>query len=178
MSVAKLLKDLQLLARRNPPGKTKLEMQDTLAVLRERIHDQFDGQVLEFSTRIINLDWSPEAATIQIQSPVPKHRPSKAMPFVLTAVPTHVIPMSRETAMAISSRKPMRFRGRLKFIDHDFSSVRLPTRSLFSVRSADYKLVATVGVFVTEDYSVSIGDDEILRIQPTTDDPVDQDAGE
>lgn len=170
MSVELFFKEMQLLARRVPVGNTKLEQEDSLAKLRKEIHAKFDGVILEYKVRISSIDWRNEIATIKTQSPIRKYKPSRRMPFNITTTQQLAIPMSRDEAGDLQTRKPLLFRGTLSFLDKKFGAVGRPpkTQSIFWIRNDNYKSVTSIGTFITEDYAVAIGDDEIfaLHVEP------------
>lgn len=168
MPVELFFKEMQLLARRVPVGNTKLEQEDSLEKLREEIHTKFDGVILEFDTRIESVDWRNDLATIRTQSPIRKYNPSARLPFNLTnQFQPLAIPLSREATSSLNTRKPLKMRAKLKFIDGGGVVAKPPTsQSVFVVRSENYKQVISVGTFITEDYSIFLGDEEVFATQP------------
>lgn len=168
ISVELFVKEMQLLARRNQPGKTKLEQEDTLSKLLHTIHDEFDGVEIEYDVMIVSVDWRSGMATIRTASPVPRYKPSRQLPFNITTTQPLSISMTREEAAAINSRKPLKFRGKLKFLDGKWGVVGRPpeSQSLFWIRSEDYKQVISIGTFIAEDYAVWVGDDELFAVHP------------
>ncbi|WP_146535207.1 hypothetical protein [Rubripirellula reticaptiva] len=167
VTVEVFVKEMQLLARRNPPGKSELERQDTLSNLRQAIHDAFDEVDLEFEVKIIGVDWKTGMGTFRTSSRVPSYKPSRKMPFKITSTQPLSIPMTREQAAQINTRKPLKVRGTLRFLDKQWGSVGRPPKSqlMFTIRSEDYKQVQSIGTFITEDYVVSVGDDELYAAQ-------------
>ncbi|WP_442511666.1 hypothetical protein SH528x_003375 [Novipirellula sp. SH528] len=168
MPVEIFFKEMQLLARRVPVGTTKLEQEDSLKKLREEIHAKFDGVILQYDARIESVDWRNDLATIKTQSPIRKYKPSAKLPFNITTTQPIAIPMSREEAGALQTRKPLVFRGTLSFQDGKWGAVGRPpaSQSIFWIRSENYKKVISIGTFITEDYSVSLGNDEVFAIHP------------
>jgi hypothetical protein len=169
MPVEMFFKEMQLLARRVPVGSTKLEQEDSLKKLREEIHAKFDGVILQYDTRIESVDWQNDLAIIKTQSPIRKYTPSARLPFNLTNQYQPIgIPLSREESKSLNARKPLILRGALKFIDGGLGLVAKPpvSQSVFVVRSENYKQVISIGTFITEDYSISLGDDEIFAMHP------------
>ncbi|TWU23209.1 hypothetical protein Pla52o_27450 [Novipirellula galeiformis] len=166
MPVEMFFKEMQLLARRVPVGKTKLEQEDSLATLREQIHAKFDDVVLEYRVRIKGVTWKDGLATIQTSSPIHKHKPSARFPFHISPTQPLAIPMSREDATELQTRKPLTFRGKLSFQDGKWGIVGRPpkSQSVFYVKSEDYKQIVSIGTFVTEDYAILIGDEEIFSL--------------
>ena len=141
---------------------------DSLTKLREKIHAKFDGVTLQYDARIESVDWLNDLATIKTRSPIRKYKPSARLPFNITTTQPIVIPMSREEAGGLQTRKPLVFRGTLSFQDGKYGAVGRPptSQSIFWIRSEHYKQVISIGTFITEDYSVSLGDDEIFAIHP------------
>ncbi len=168
MPVELFFKEMQLLARRVPVGNTKLEKEDSLKKLQEEIHAKFDGTILEFDARIKSVDWRNDMATIATHSPMSKYKPSARLPFLITPRQPIVIPMSREEVGALQTRKPLVFRGTLSFKKGVYGAVGRPpvSQSLLLVRSESYKHVFSIGTFITEDYSVSLGNDELFALHP------------
>ncbi|KAA1258020.1 hypothetical protein LF1_05110 [Rubripirellula obstinata] len=171
MPVELFFKEMQLLARRVPVGNTKLEQEDSLKKLREEIHAKFDGVILQYDARFESVDWRNDLATIKTRSPIRKYKPSSRLPFNITTTQPLAIPASREEAGALQTRKPLVFRGTLCFQDGKWGAVGRPpkSQSIFWIRSENYKQVVSIGTFITEDYSVSLGDDEIFSMHPDQD---------
>ena len=166
MPVERFFKEMQLLARRVPVGNTKLEKEDSLAKLREEIHAEFDGVILEYKVRITSVDWRNGFATIKTESPIRKYKPSARMPFTFTMMQPLKVALSREEAANLNRRKPLRFLGTLKFLGGK-SVIHGQQPKLFSafwIRHELYKPFNTVGAFVSESYSVFIGDDEVFAV--------------
>ncbi|KLU02304.1 hypothetical protein RISK_005370 [Rhodopirellula islandica] len=168
MPVELFFKEMQLFARRVPVGNKKLEQEDSLKKLREEIHVKFDGVILQYDARIESVDWRNELATIKTHSPIRKYKPSARLPFNITTTQPIVIPMSRGEAGALQTRKPLVFCGTLSFQDGKWGAVGRPpaSQSIFWIRSENYKQVISIGTFITKDYSVSLGDEEIFAIHP------------
>ncbi|TWU23211.1 hypothetical protein Pla52o_27470 [Novipirellula galeiformis] len=66
----------------------------------------------------------------------------------------------------MQTRKPLTFRGKLSFQDGKWGIVGRPpkSQSVFYVKSEDYKQIVSIGTFVTEDYAILIGDEEIFSL--------------
>ncbi len=169
MTVELFFKEMQLLARRVPVGNTKLDQEDSLKKLREEIHAKFDGIILKYDARIESVEWKDDVARIKTSSPIRKYKPSARLPFKFTTTQPIAIPMSRDIAGALQTRKPLVFRGTLSFLDGKWGAVGRPpaSQSIFGLRSENYKQVSSIGAFITEDYSVAIGDEEIFAVHPT-----------
>ncbi len=168
MTVELFFKEMQLLARRVPVGQSKLEHEDSLKQLRTEIHGKFDGVILQYDARIESVEWRKDLATIKTQSPIRKYKPSASMPFNITPTQPIAIPMTREEAGALQTRKRLVFRGTLSFQDGKHGAVAQPptSQSLFWIRNENYKQVVSIGTFITEDYSVFLGDEEIFSMRP------------
>ena len=166
MPVEKFFKEMQLLARRVPVGKTKFEKEDSLAELRKAIHETFDDVIVEYDVRITSVDWKNGMASIKTQPAIDKYKPSRRLPFKITALPLLVIPMSRAEAVALPTRKPLVFQGLLSLREGGLRWNSRPpkSQSIFWVRHEDYKHVLSIGTFFTEDYSVRIGKDLIFSV--------------
>ncbi len=168
MPVELFFKEMQLLARRVPVGNTKLEQEDSLSKLREEIHAKFDGVILEYDARVESVDWRNDMATIRTLSPIRKYKPSARLPFNLTnQFQPLSLPLSRDDTSSLNTRKPLKLRGTLKFIDGGWGLVAKPpiSQSVFVVRSENYKQVISIGTFITEDYSITLGEDEIFAMR-------------
>ncbi len=167
MPVELFFKEMQLLARRVPVGNTKLDQEDSLAKLREEIHVKFDGVILEYKVRIASIDWRNDVVSIKTQSPIRKYKPSARMPFNISTTQPLAIPMSRDEAGSLQTRKLLVFRGTLTFLDGKWGAVGRPPKSqaVFWIRSEYYKTVQSIGTFITEDYSIAIGDDEVFALR-------------
>ncbi len=164
MSPQVFLKQLQLLGRRHPPGGTKFEQDDRRAALRAKIKEQFAGQLLEYKVRIVDVDWRDGRATIRTATPTPRHRASRQNPFTISFLYSLSIPMSREQAAAIDIRKPLLFRGRMIYEDQKYGAIARPpiSQMLFTVRSQYYSSITPICSFMTDDYAVYVGDEELF----------------
>lgn len=171
MPVERFVKEMQLLSRRVPVGATKLEKSVSLEKLQQEIHDQFDGTLLEYEARIESVDWNHGMATIKARSPIRSHKGSRPLPFTFTMFQPLKIPMTQEEAAKLPTRKPLLFRGTLNFLKGKtvVHGQQPKLYSVFWIRHSEYKPLNTVGAFVTEDYSVSLGDDEIFSVHPDQD---------
>lgn len=169
--VERFFKEMQLLARRVPVGNTKLDQEDSLKTLRLKIHEEFDGAILEYAARVDAIDWSNEMATFKTLSPISAYKPSAALPFKITKTQSLSIPLSRSATAGVNTRKPLKFRGKLLFVDGKYGSIGRPpaTQSVFSIQNSQYKGIVSIGTFITDNYSISIGEDELFAQHPPLD---------
>lgn len=161
-------KEIQLLARRHTVGKTELEREDSLKKLREAIATQVDGQWLEFEVGISKVDWSNDVATLSTQAPLRPYKASRSLPFNIVKSQPFKVPMSREEATALNTKKPLVFRGKMKFLAGAWGVVARPptSQNLFWIRHTDYPTVVSIGTIITEEYSLMLDGQTIIDVQP------------
>lgn len=167
------VKQMQLLARRNPVGTTKVQKGQSLEELRREVAAQFDGQLIEYEVRLTSVDWYDGMATLKTQNPIPNFKPNRRLPFSFTMSQPLKIPMTREKAASLSMRTRLRFVGTLKLVS-GVTVVHNQQPKLYSafwVRHSEYRPFDTVGAFVSTDYSVFLGDEEVFALHPAAGNP-------
>ncbi|KAA5535693.1 hypothetical protein FYK55_28320 [Roseiconus nitratireducens] len=166
VSAEQFVKQMQLLARGNPPGRTSFDKEGSLASLKKTIHDEFDGTIIEFEVWISSVKWNSGTATIFTSSPIPRYKVTKRSPFTIRATMLFKVPMSRSEAAAIDTRKPIAFRGELAYKE-PIDVARSPQSTpLFSLRSDHYRYVLSLGSFISASYTLTIDDEAVLEVKP------------
>ncbi len=167
LTLQMFFKEMQLLSRRHQVGKTDLDKEDSLELLRWSLKDEFDGKTLEFEIGISRVTWNKDMARIVLNLPMHSVKTSAAMPFDISNLRHFDVPMTREEATGLNTKKPLVFRGKMKFVPNAYAVFNSPPEShvLFRIRHRGYVGIISVGAIVTEDYSIFIDDKVIIAVE-------------
>ncbi len=164
--IEQVIRQLKLLSRRVPLGRTKLQQQDGLEELRRQIVNELDGIPVEYDLRIKSIDWRGGTAILKTTAPVPPGRPAGHHGYQLQASPSQPlsIPLEREQAMALNPRSPLTITGKLRFVEGRWGNVAHPPKSqCVCLMKHPLHIHGFYGAFLVEEYIIEIGGKFLYR---------------